>query len=168
MSGGTRTYYMREGEKPDRAPPFSLRLTKTERAKLEARAGTMPLASYIKSLVFAEDAPTYRKRRKGPVEDRKAIVDVLAALGRSHLAVTMSHLAKAAEIGDLYFDEETKRLIARACDDIKAMRQMLMHALGLKSSEPPAHETVAQSFARKAAPSEERADDPASKKRYGL
>ncbi|WP_198045908.1 hypothetical protein [Novosphingobium aquimarinum] len=164
----TRTYYMREGDKPDRAPPFSLRLTKDERRKLEERAGTMPLASYIKSLIFAEDAPTYRKRRKGPVKDHQSLADVLAALGRSHLATNLSQLAKAANIGDLYFDDETKRLIARACDDIKAMRQMLMTALGLKITEPPANESVAQTFARKAAPAPAADPAPSPSKRYGL
>ncbi|MEJ7925817.1 hypothetical protein WG908_03495 [Sphingobium sp. AN641] len=56
----TITYHMREGEQPKRVPPFSLRLTKEERTELERRAGSMPLASYIKSVLFAGDAPTYR------------------------------------------------------------------------------------------------------------
>lgn len=158
----TKTYYMREGQKPERIPPFSLRLTKDERAKLEDRAGSMPLASYIKSLIFADDAATYRKRRKGPVADHKALADVLACLGASHIAGNLNQLAKAANIGDLYFDEETKRLIARACDDIAAMRGLLMTALGLKIPHgPPAGETVTQTFARAAA-------DAAAAKKFRL
>lgn len=47
----------------NRPAPFSLRLTPEERQKLEAQAGAMPLASYIKSVVFAAEAPKYRKRR---------------------------------------------------------------------------------------------------------
>ena len=47
-----------------RLAPFSLRLTPEERSQLEAQAGAMPLSSYIKSVVFAAEAPKYRKRRK--------------------------------------------------------------------------------------------------------
>lgn len=161
----TKTYYMRAGEKPERIPPFSLRLTRSERAKLEDRAGSMPLASYIKSLIFAEDAAVYRKRRKGPVADTKALADVLACLGSSRIANNLNQLAKAANIGDLYFDDETKRLLARACEDVRAMRGLLMRALGLKETlVPPANETVSQTFTRAATqlPSE------IQKKRFGL
>jgi hypothetical protein len=158
----TKTYYMRENEKGPRVPPFSLRLTLEERAKLDSRAGNLHLGAYIKSVLFAEDAPTYRQRRKGPIADQKALADVLACLGASRLSQNLNQLAKAANIGDLYFDEETKRLIGSACSDIKAMRQMLMQALGLKSFEPPANESVSQNFARQAA-------QPAPvKKRFGL
>ncbi len=50
-----------------RPAPFSLRLNDDERAKLGVQAGAMPLSSHIKSVIFAEDAPRYRKRRKTTV-----------------------------------------------------------------------------------------------------
>lgn len=165
----SRTYYMREGEK--RIPPFSLRLTLEERQKLESRAGNLHLGAYIKSVLFAEDAPTYRARRKGPVADHKALADVLACLGASRLSSNLNQLAKAANIGDLYFDDETKRLIGSACGDVKAMRQMLMQALGLKITDPSyakasegrplPNESTSQAFARHAS-----ADRP--RKRFSI
>ena len=168
----TKTYYMREGTKGTRIAPFSLRLTREERAKLERQAGSMPLGAYIKSCIFADDAPRYRARRKGPVADTKALADVLACLGASRLSSNLNQLAKAANIGDLYFDEETKRAIMRACEDVKAMRQHLVRALGLKITDPsyakasegrpPANESVAQTFVRHAPPA------PPSGKRFGL
>jgi hypothetical protein len=130
----TRTYYMREGEA--RQAPFSLRLTRDERETLESRAGTMPLGAYIKSVLFADDAPKYRARRKSPVADTKALADVLACLGASRIPNNLNQLAKAANTGSLYFDEETKRDLSRACDDIRVMRALLMTALGLKVPEP--------------------------------
>lgn len=151
-SRSSKTYYMRDGDKPDRTPPFSLRLTKQERQMLESRAGSMPLASYIKSVLFADNSPVYRKRRKPPVADQKALADVLACLGASRIPNNLNQLAKAANIGDLFFDEETKRRIARACDDISTMRLLLMRALGFTPSDPPKNETVSQTFARTAAP----------------
>lgn len=168
-----KTYYMRAGDKPDRTPdrtpPFSLRLTKEERNTLERRAGSMPLASYIKSVLFAPDAQTYRARRKPPVADKKALADVLACLGASRLSNTLNQIAKAANIGDLYFDDETKRVLNRACIDIAAMRDMLMRALGYKTpASPPANalplpkESVSQSFTRATVP------HSAAGKRFGI
>lgn len=52
-----------------RPAPFSLRLTPKERSQLEAQAGGMPLASFIKSVVFADEAPKYRSRRQPPVAE---------------------------------------------------------------------------------------------------
>lgn len=132
-----RTYYMREGDKPDRIPPFSLRLTKDERISLERRAGSMPLGSYIKSLLFAENAPTYRARRKPPVADQKSLADVLACLGASLIANNLNQLAHAANTGTLYFDSDTKIEIERAAGDIRAMRLMLMRALGMSVDDQP-------------------------------
>ena len=53
-----------------RAAPFSLRLSEEERTRFETQAGAMPLAAYIKSVVLAEDAPRYRKRRKPPLAEQ--------------------------------------------------------------------------------------------------
>lgn len=57
-----------------RLAPFSLRLTPEERSQLESQAGAMPLASYIKSVVFAADP-----RRGGPMagvmaKPKKAVI----------------------------------------------------------------------------------------------
>jgi hypothetical protein len=61
---------MAHGKNGKRDAPFSLRLTFEERARIEAQAGEMPVGAYIKSLLLAEDAPKYRKRRRAPVEAR--------------------------------------------------------------------------------------------------
>jgi hypothetical protein len=132
-----------------REAPYSLRLTFEERAKLNDNAGTMPVGSYIKSILFAEDAPKYRRRKSSPVKDMKALADVLAALGATRIANNLNQLAKATNIGNFYFDEDTKRDLKRACDDVRVMRQVLMHALGQHPShEPRAPESTSQSFAR--------------------
>lgn len=146
-----KTYYMREGEQP-RPAPYSLRLTPEERTELEKRAGTMPLASYIKSVLFAADAPRYRRRRKGPVQDQKALADVLACLGASRVASNLNQLAKAANFGSLYFDEEAKRALVRACDDVQAMRGLLMAALGLKQADESAPASPSLNFTLAAHP----------------
>ncbi len=136
-----------------REAPFSLRLTFEERERLQRSAGSMPLAAYIKSLLFAEDAPRYRRARRSVVADEKALAELLATLGASRVPNNLNQLAKAANSGNLYFDHDTKLAIKRACDDVTNMRLLLMRALGISTrneNAPP--ESTSQSFARAAAP----------------
>lgn len=134
-----------------REAPFSLRLTFEERTRLEQQAGSMPLSAYIKSLLFAEDAPTYRKRKRAPDADQRMLAELLACLGASRLPNNLNQLAKAAHSGALYFDDETKTDIKRACDDVQAMRDLLMRALGLRPDEAARpNESLSQSFTRAA------------------
>jgi hypothetical protein len=142
----TKTYSMRVGQA--RLAPFSLRLTADERATLQRRAGTMPVATYIKSVLFGMEPPR-RSRARSPVRDHKALAEVLACLGASRIANNLNQLAKHANSGSLYFDRDTKHQLGSACGDIRAMRQLLMHALGIKlPAEPPAEQSISQSFAR--------------------
>lgn len=65
-------------------PPFSLRLTCEERARLEELAGDEPLGSYIKRKVFdgkGAGAKRARSRTRRPIKDEKKLAYVLAMLG---------------------------------------------------------------------------------------
>ncbi len=135
-----------------REAPFSLRLSFEERSRLKAAAGDLPVAAYIKSLLFADNAPVYRTRGKTPVKDEKALAEVLACLGASRIANNLNQLAKAANSGSFYFDRETKAQINAACGDILVMRQLLMQALGMQlGGEPAGRQSASQSFARASA-----------------
>lgn len=132
-----------------REAPFSLRLTFEERTRLRQAAGDLPIAAYIKSLLFADDAPVYRSRGKTPVKDHRALAEVLACLGASRIANNLNQLARAANSGSFYFDRETKAQINAACGDIQVMRQLLMSALGMQlGGEPLGSQSTSQSFAR--------------------
>ena len=136
-----------------RDAPFSLRLTFDERAKLEQQAGALPLASYIKACVFADEAEKYRHRRKPADVDQKLLAEALACLGSSRLANNLNQLAKAANSGALYCDDDTKADLRRACDDVRGMRLLLMEALGLKvEGHHRKPESTSQSFTRAATP----------------
>ena len=136
-----------------RTPPFSIRLTFDERARLERHAGTMGVSAYIKSLIFAEDAPRYRARAKSPLRDQQALAEVLACLGASRIANNLNQLAHAANLGNLYFDDPTRIALNQACTDVRVMRQLLMTALGVENaSEPKPKQSTSQSFARVTAP----------------
>lgn len=116
-----------------RPAPFSLRLTPEERQQLEVQAGAMPLASYIKSVVLADEAPKYRSRRKPPVAEQQLLAEVLARLGQTRHANNLNQIAKHLNLGTLVIDPELEEDLKRAVAEVAWMRATLMEALGVKS-----------------------------------
>ncbi len=92
----------------------------------------LPLDGYLKSVLFSEDAAHYRAKRKTPVQDDKLLAEVLACLGASRISSNLNQLAKAVNQGALYVDEDVKSDIVTACNDVCAMRLLLMQALGMQ------------------------------------
>ena len=117
-------------DRPKRPPPFCLRLTGEERARLERDAAGMSLGSYIKWRVFDPDSPPPRSRGKFPVRDHQALGRILGMLGQSRIANNLNQLAKAANSGSLVIDPETRRQLNEAVEEIASIRRMLMRALG--------------------------------------
>ncbi len=117
--------------------PFSLRLTFEERAALEQEAGDEPLGAYIrKKLLGSKRKPRRRRSRtRKPLKDEKALGELLGKLGESRLASNVNQLAKAANSGSLPVTPDTEKALQNACDDVRAMRMLLMQALGYYSSE---------------------------------
>ena len=122
-----------------RGSPFSLRLSEDERAALTARAGSMPLAAYIKSVVLAADAPKYRSRRAMPTEEQHLLAAILARLGQSRSAQSLDEIANHLRQGTLVMDAVLEQELAQALLDIAWMRAMLMQALGVgRGADTPA------------------------------
>ena len=108
-------------------PPFSLRLSFEERARLTEQAGGTPLGAYIRERLLAE--PTRRSRLT--TADRQALLQVLGTLGQSRIANNLNQLAKQANLGTLPVTPVTEAELNGAAADIAAMREMLVKALGL-------------------------------------
>lgn len=126
--------YRKSAAKPKRKrpAPFCLRLCPEERARLAMEAAGAPLGAYIKAKVLG-DAPPIRTRRTGlAVEDRTALAQVLALLGRSHLANNLNQLAHAVNIGTLPMTPETEAELFAALHDVRDLRRLLLAALGFK------------------------------------
>jgi len=115
-----------------RAAPFSLRLTDEERTKIEEASGGMPVASYIKSVVLADDAPTYRKRKAMPEDDKRLLAEILARLGASRSANNLNQIAKHLNLGKLVVDDQLAEDLNMAIIDVAWIRTTLMEALGVK------------------------------------
>jgi hypothetical protein len=123
--------------KAKRPAPFSLRLSAEERARLIEEAKGTPLGAYIRAKVLGT-APPVRMRRTGlAVKDRQALAQVLALLGQSRLSSNMNQLAHAANIGALPLTPETEADLCESLRDVRAMRRLLLVALGLNAESLP-------------------------------
>jgi hypothetical protein len=111
--------------------PFSIRLTACERESLRAKAGGVPLGTFVRRLVLDEAAPA-RASRSSPMRDSDALGRVLGLIGRAGYGACLEGLARAAAAGTLPIDPETLAAIHAACADVKAIRALLMQALGLR------------------------------------
>ncbi|MEM6413511.1 MAG: plasmid mobilization relaxosome protein MobC [Pseudomonadota bacterium] len=121
-------------------PPFSLRLTFEERARLEELAGDEPLGAYIKRKVFDGKGVGTRRARsrlRNPIKDHKKLAQVLAMLGQSKLANNLNQIAKAANIGALPVTPDLERELRHACAEVALMRKELLRALGHRTDLEP-------------------------------
>lgn len=119
-----------------RPSPLSIRLTVEERKTLEQKAGSQPLSTYVKALLFSQRRPTGSAR--GLISaDRVLLAQLLGQLGASGLSASLSRMATAAETGSLHVDDLVAGQLSQACDDIRAMHLILLQALNAKLPEKP-------------------------------
>jgi hypothetical protein len=122
-----------------RLPPFSLRLSEDERTRLLVQANGAPLGAYIKAKVLDGTMPPPRRQRRTltSVADQKALSQVLATLGQSRLSSNLNQLAHLANIGALPVTPELEAELAETLADIRAIRLLLLTALGFKEQAAP-------------------------------
>ncbi|MBI1238297.1 MAG: hypothetical protein GC199_03035 [Alphaproteobacteria bacterium] len=126
------------GEAPSKSPPpFSLRLTAAERARLENDAAGKSLGAYIRERLFGKDAAPRQSRDNHPVKDHEALGRVLGALGQSRLSSNLNQLAKAVNTGSLPVTPETEAELKEACGEVSALRDELLRALGKSPGDGP-------------------------------
>ena len=118
------------GGKHKRPSPFSIRLTEDERAQLLEQANGTPLGTYIKSRLFS--GGSYRTRSRQV--DKEALGKVLSALGQSRIPQNLNQIAKAANIGTMPVTPDVLAELHQTCGELKALRQGIVAALGLRSS----------------------------------
>jgi len=116
-------------------PPFSLRLTFEERAKLDALRGDIPLSQYIREELLGEDAAPRKRRGRHPVKDHEALGRVLGALGSSRLSQNLNQLARAVNTGSLPVSDAVEQELQEACAAVQDLRDDLLRALGARSPE---------------------------------
>ena len=124
------------------ASPVTLRVTPEERARLEERAAGMTLSAYVRGCVFGTEAKRRKRRPRDVIADKAAAAEALTLLGQSRIASNLNQLAYHANIGALIAGEAEKAQIAEANTHLKAIRALLMQALGKTSALRRAEEAT--------------------------
>ena len=114
--------------------PFSLRLSREERTRLDAMAGDRPLGLFIREKLLGDLAEKRAYRSRRPSADKHALARALSLLGESRLASNLNQIAKAVHLGTLPVGPDLEAELKAACADIQMMRDALIAALG---PEPP-------------------------------
>lgn len=113
---------------PKRLPPFSIRLTPTERKVLETEAEGVPLGRYIKAKAL-NGAPL---KRAHAIDDRKALAQALALLGQTRFSSNLNQLAHLGNIGALPLSPEIEEELRACFRHVSEIRGLLITAVGLK------------------------------------
>jgi len=133
-----RDFRKSAGESPRKyPPPFSLRLTAAERARLESEAAGKTLGAYIRERLLGEDAAPRKRKGNSPIKDHEALGRVLGALGQSRLSSNLNQLAKAVNTGSLPVTPETEAELRQACREVSDLRDELLRALGKFPGDGP-------------------------------
>lgn len=111
---------------------FSLRITPVQRRRLRSDAGSMTVGQYVRHCLFENPTPQKRVFRR-PVQDEKALAQLLGALGKGRLSNNLNQLAKAAHSGSLPLSPETEKALQAACMEVSEIRALVVKALGYEA-----------------------------------
>lgn len=111
---------------------FSLRITPVQRRRLRSDAGSMTVGQYVRHCLFENPTPQKRVFRR-PVQDEKALTQLLGALGKGRLSNNLNQLAKAAHSGSLPLSPETEKALQAACTEVLEIRALVVKALGYEA-----------------------------------
>jgi hypothetical protein len=123
--------------KQKRLAPFSIRLSEADRARLTVEAAGAPLGAYIKSKLLDGKAVERKRRKVLTIQDREALAQALALLGRSHLSSNLNQIAQALNTGIWPITPETEAELFGALQDVRLMRRLLFTALGYRTEDRP-------------------------------
>lgn len=120
--------------------PLSLRLTPEERRQLESAAKGETISAYIRSRLFHHTLAVDDLREEGRLsaQSRQVLLArILADLGRSGFANSLTEIAEAAHAGVMPLTPDIVETIEGACRQIRDIRRQLIRALGLKAEDAP-------------------------------
>jgi hypothetical protein len=118
-------------------PPFCIRLSRAERARLIEEAAGTPLGTYIKAKVLGKTPPIHMRRSGLAIEDRRALAQFVATLGQSRIANNLNQLAHLANVGALPLTPEIIAELIEALHHVRDLRQWLLTSLGQKPEPQP-------------------------------
>jgi hypothetical protein len=114
--------------------PFSIRLTDEERAKLDALAGDMPMADYVRTRLFDTPSPRHHKMRRFDV-NQSLLKKLLRELGRQHISSRLHLIMNSIDDGDLEVDDKLELELHYLCSELRHLRRNIRKALGDELSD---------------------------------
>ncbi|PZU85748.1 MAG: hypothetical protein DI527_20935 [Chelatococcus sp.] len=120
---------------PQKAVPFSIRLTEDERARLVAAAGGIPLGSYIKATMLGYAPPIRRRASPLPKQDKKVLAKALALFARSRVSNNLNQLTKAVNMGTFPVTPETEAELRELLRLVRRLRDLMMDGLGYRMED---------------------------------
>ena len=114
--------------------PFSIRLSDEERAKLDALAGDMPMAAYVRTRLFDTPSPRHHKMRRFDV-NQSLLKKLVRELGRQHISSRLHRIINAIDDGDLEVDDKLELELSYLCSELRHLRRNIRKALGDELSD---------------------------------
>ena len=114
--------------------PFSMRFSVEERARLDALAGDMTVAAYVRSRLFDTPSPRHRKIRRFDV-NQSLLKKLVRALGRQHISSRLHRILNAIADGDLEVDDKLEMELRYLCSELRHLRRNIRKALGDELSD---------------------------------
>lgn len=112
---------------PDRR--ITIRLKPEEYARLEVKAGSRPMARYIRETLLEGEASKRRGADRRVLPDTSLAAKVLSLLGSHPRMVAFKDAARRIEDGVSPADDETKALLVETRDWLAKLHGLLMAAL---------------------------------------
>lgn len=114
--------------------PFSVRLSPGERARLDALAGDMTAAAYVRSRLFDKPSPRRRKVRRFDV-DQSLLKKLVRALGRQHISSRLHRIMNVIDNGEVEVDDKLELELRYLCSELRHLRRNIRKALGDELSD---------------------------------
>lgn len=114
--------------------PFSMRFSVEERARLDALAGDMTTAAYVRSRLFDTPSPRRRKVRRFDV-NQSLLKKLVRELGRQHISSRLHRIMNAIDEEDLEVDDQLELELRYLCSELRHLRRNIRKALGDELSD---------------------------------
>jgi hypothetical protein len=112
---------------------LSVPVSPAQWSELVRRAGAMPIAAYVRAILFPanDNRRATRIRTKAP-PGAAALTSILAKLGGADIRRNLDDMARLARLGALPLTPETEAALMQACRDVAAIKSLLMRALRIR------------------------------------
>lgn len=111
---------------------LSVPLTPEQKMDLVRRAGTKPISTYARGVLFAANDNPKPSRIRSRKSREQIAATTLAQLGKSDVAASLREIARGVQLGTIVVTPETDAALRSAAANVSAAAQAALRALGVK------------------------------------